>query len=140
MRLRRKTIIGRVNDDGELIAPWNALNDFLSMHKGRGVVLRAEIMSKEPSEKTKAYFWGYIIPEVKEALMQVYGERYTKAQTYDWLRKQCPLFIEETREKGEWRVRIKEFEELDPSEANEVIDWTIQFCAENLELIIQDAM
>lgn len=140
MRLRRKTIVGKITPTGELNAPWQVLEDFCSMHKGRGVILRAEILSKEPSEKTKAYYFGYIVPEVQEAVAQVYGERFTKSQTDEWLRKQCPLFIEETRENGKWRARIKEFEELDPAEANEAIEWVFQFAGENLNLILDDAL
>lgn len=68
--------------------------------------------------------------------MQEYGERFTKEQTYDWIRKQCSLFYAEERIEGKWKVRIKEFEELSQEEANEAIDDIIQFCAENLSLII----
>lgn len=140
MRLRRKTIVGKIDSKGDLNAPWQVLQDFCSMHKDRGIILRAEILSKEPSEKVKAYYFGYILGEVREALMQTYGERFTKSQTDEWLRKQCPLFIEETREKGEWKVRLKEFEELDPAEANEAIEWIFQFASENLNLILDDAL
>ena len=136
MRLRRKTIVGKITPTGELNAPWQVLMDFCSMHKDRGIILRAEILSKEPSEKTCAYFWGYVIDEIRNALMQEYGERFTKEQTYDWIRKQCSLFYAEERIEGKWKVRIKEFEELSQEEANEAIDDIIQFCAENLSLII----
>lgn len=136
MRLRRKTIVGKIDSKGNLNAPWQVLQDFCSMHQDRGVIIRAEILSKEPSEKTKAYFFGYIIDEIRGALMQEYGERFTKEQTYDWIRKQCSLFYAEERLDGKWKVRIKEFEELSQEEANEAIDDIIQFCAENLSLII----
>lgn len=138
MRLRRKTIVGKINSKGELNAPWQVLTDFCSMHKDRGIILRAEILSTEPSEKTKNYFFGYIINELREILWQTYGERYTKEQTYDWIRKQCPLFLHEERENGEWRVRLKEFEELDSAEAVEVVDWIMQYVAENFNEILEE--
>lgn len=138
MRLRRKTIVGKINSKGELNAPWQVLQDFCSMHRDCGVIIRAELMPKEASDKTKAYFFGYIINELREILWQTYGERYTKEQTYDWIRKQCPLFIHEEREKGEWRVRLKEFEELDSAEAVEVVDWIMQYVAENFNEILEE--
>lgn len=140
MRLRRKTIVCRIDEDGEPHGAWNVLWDFFSMHKGKGVIIRAEIVAKEPSEKVKAYYFGYIIPEVQDAIMQAYGERYTKSQTDEWLRSQCPLFIEETRENGVWKKRVKEIEELDSSEMNEAIEWIFQFVSENLNLILDDAI
>lgn len=139
MRLRRKTIIGKIDSKGKLAAPISVLEDFFSMHKGKGVIIRAEIMASEPSEKVRGFFFGYIIPELQGAMEQVYGERYSKGQTYDWLRKQCPLFYKEERVEGKWKVILKEFEELDASEANDVIEWTMQFASENFGLIINDA-
>ena len=138
MRLRRKTIVGKITPTGELNAPWQVLTDFCSMHKDRGVILRAEILPKEPSEKSKNYFFGYIINELREILWQTYGERYTKEQTYDWIRRQCPLFLHEERENGEWRVMLKEFEELDSAEVVEVIDWIMQYVAENFNEILEE--
>lgn len=140
MRLRRKSLVGKIDSKGELKAPWNTLYDFCTMHKDRAVIIRAEIMPKEPSEKVQAYYFGYIIPEFQDAIMQAYGERLTKSQTDEWIRCQCPLFIEETRENGRWRKRIREFEELDPAEANEAIEWMFQFASENLNLVIDDAL
>lgn len=136
MRLRRKTIVGRINPKGEIEAHWQTLYDFCSLHKDSGVIIRAEIMPKEPSEKTKNYFFGYLISEMQGILMQEYGERYTKDESYDWVRKQCPLFIQEERVNGEWKKTYKDFEDLSQSEANEVIDWLIQYCAENFYQIL----
>lgn len=140
MRLRKKTIIGKIDSHGEPIIPWNTFKDFCSLHKDKGIIVRAEIMSKEPSEKVKAYYFGYIVPEIQEALMQTYGERFTKSKTDEWIRSQCPLFLDETREEGKWRTRVREFEELDPAEVNEAIEWIFQFASENLNLILDDAL
>lgn len=136
MRLRRKTIVGKIDSKGNLSAPWKILEDFCSMHKDRKLILRAEIMPKEPSEKTKGYFFGYIVEELQGFLMEVYGERFTKEQSYDWIRKQCPFFAREERVDGEWKSYLIDFEDLDQAEANEVIEWTIQYCAENFNQIL----
>lgn len=139
MRLRKKAIVGRINSQGEIQAPWSVLYDFASMHKGDSVAIRCEILPKTPSDKVKAYYFGYILSEIQQALWQTYGERFTKEETDEWIRKQCPLCIEETRDKGKWKVRVKEFEDLDPCEANELIEWLFQFSIENLNLVLDDA-
>lgn len=138
MRLRRKTIIGKINAKGELSASWQVLGDLCKMHPNRGVIIRAEILATEPSERTKGYWWAYIIPELREILWQNYGERYTKEQTYDWLRNLCPLFIQEERVEGKWKRTLKEFEELDSAEAGEAIDWVMQYVAENFNEILDE--
>ena len=53
MRIRNKAIVGRIGDDGELIANLPVMAEFLAMHKGKAVILRAELLPKEASEKTK---------------------------------------------------------------------------------------
>lgn len=139
MRIRGKSLVGKVGDRGEIIAHWEAMSEFLSMHKGRAVILRAEILPKEASEKTKNYFFGYIVPEMQSAYMEA-GEHLTREQTYNHLREACPLFIAETRENGQWRRRIKEWEELDQAEVNEAIDWIFQYAAENFSKILDNPM
>ena len=136
MRLRRKTVIGRIGDEGRRDLPMEALEDFCSLHKGKGIILRAEILAVEPSDKVTNYFFGYVVPEMQGMLMQEYGERYTKEQTYEWMKRQCPLFAREERADGRWRVGYKDFEELDSAEANEVIEWAVQYAAENFYQIL----
>lgn len=117
------------------MANWGALTDFLLMHRGKVVILRVELQPKEATEKTKNYFFGYIIPELRNAFMEN-GEHLTKEQTYNRLRELCPLFIHEERVNGEWKRRLMEWEELDQAECNEIIDWTIQWVAENLFFVL----
>jgi len=131
MRVRNKTLMGRIGENGELNLHWDALKEFLSSHKGKVAIVRVELMAVEPTEKTRNYFFGYIIPELKNAFMEN-GEHLTKEETYNKIRGLCPLFIREDRVEGKWKRRMVEFEELDQAEANEAIDWIIQFAAENL--------
>lgn len=135
MRIRNKAIVGRIGDDGELIANWPVMAEFLAMHKGKAVILRAELQPKEASEKTKNYFFGYIVPEMRNAYLEN-GEHLTKSETYDRIRNACPLFIKEERVNGEWRRRLMEWEELDQCECNEVIDFIVQYAAENFYKIL----
>lgn len=136
MRLRTKTLVGRISERGEIQAHWDALNEFLLMHKGSVAILRVEIQPKESSEKTKNYFFGYCIPEMQQAYQQEYGEWLSKEQTYDTLRSVCPLFLKEERVNGVWRKHLREFEELDQSEMNEVIEWLYHYAAENFYKIL----
>lgn len=131
MRIRSKTMMGRIGEHGELNLHWDALTAFLQTHRGKVAIVRVELQPVEASEKTQNYFFGYIIPELKNAFMEN-GEHLTKEETYNKIRGLCPLFIREDRVEGKWKRRIVEFEELSQEEACEVIDWTIQFAAENL--------
>lgn len=138
MRVRRKTIVGLIDERGEIIAPWDAMREFCALHRGKRVIFRADIQPTEPSERTRNYFFGYCLPEIQAAYMTEYGEHLTREQTYDRIRGLCPLFSSEERVEGKWRTTIKEFEELDQAEANEAIEWLFQYCAENLSLILDD--
>ena len=136
MRVRRKTIIGLIGEQGEIQCSWNLLQDFCSSHKGKPVILRLEIQSSEPTEKTRNYFFGYCVPEAQNAFMTEYGEHYTKEQTYDKIRQLCPIFQRQERVDGRWRTTILEFEELDQAEANDAIEWLCRFMAEEFSVIL----
>ena len=138
MRLRNKTVIGRIDEQGKISAPWKPLEEFLSLHKGKAVMIRYSIMPEEASEKTENYFFGYVVQEIRNAFMVEYGEHLTKGETYDRIRKECPLFYKEERVDGKWKVRLREFEELDQAEVNEVIEWCFQYAAENLSCVLQN--
>lgn len=132
-------MVGRIGERGEIQCSWDMLQDFCSSHKGKPVILRLEIQPSEPSERTRNYFFGYIIPELRNAFMEQ-GEHLTKEETYNKIRMLCPLFAEEKRENGQWRKTYKEFEQLDQCEANEVIDWLFQWSAENLYKILDNPL
>lgn len=137
MRVRSKVFAVRLGEHGEIIAHWDKVGEFCGQHKGKAAFMRIELQPTEPSEKTKNYFYGYIVPELRNAFMEN-GEHLTKEQTYNRIREICPLFSEQTRENGQWRTHLKEFEDLDQAEANEVIDFLFQWAAENLFLILEN--
>lgn len=137
MRVRRKTIWGKINGKGELVVRFADLEEFCKMHPNRNIIIRAEVQSREPSGKLKGYFFGYLIKEAQRAMYDN-GEDYTEEQTYDKLRKECPIFLSEEREEDGWRVRLREWEELDSAEAVEVIAWMQRYMAENYYLILND--
>lgn len=137
MRVRAKTMVGRINEHGEILGSWGMVQDFCNLHKGKAVIVRVELQPIEPSEKTRNYFFGYCVPEMQGAFMTAYGEHLTREQTYNRIRDLCPLFSEQERlADGAWKTRLKEFEELDQAEANEVIEWLFQFAAENFSLVL----
>ena len=136
MRVRRKTVVGRIGERGEILCSWNMVQDFLASHKGKPVIMRLEIQPSEPSERTKNYFFGYCVPEAQNAFMSEYGEHLTKEQTYDKIRELCPLFKRQERENGKWRTTYLEFEDLAQEEANDAIEWLSRFLAEEFSCIL----
>lgn len=138
MRVRKKAVIGRIDDRGEIQAHWQTIKDFCSMHKGRAVIVRAEIQPIEPSESLTNYVFGYLIPEVQQVFHDN-GLDFTKRETYQALCNYCPRMQDETYEgNGQWKVRLKEWEELDSAEAVAFIEWTQRWCAENFYYVLED--
>ena len=137
MRVKRKTIVGKINAKGELSAPWDILKYFCNLNKERAVIIRVEIQPKEPSEKLRNFVFGYAIPEMQRVFHDN-GEDYTKAKTFEVLKAQCPVFLDEHYEEDGWHTRVKEWEELDSAEAVEFVAWLQRFAAENYYEIIQD--
>ena len=69
MRIKKKTLVGRIDDKGNLIAPLQLLGDFCNLNKGRSVIIRIEVQPQEASEKLRNYVFGYVVPEMQRILM-----------------------------------------------------------------------
>ena len=138
MRIKRKTLVGRINAEGDLIAPMQLLQDFCNLNRERSVIIRVEVQPQEAGEKIRNYVFGYVIPEMQRILHDN-GEDYTRAQTFEYLKSICPAFLdEEYLGNGKWKQRKKEWEELDKAEVVEFVAWVQRLAAIEFNQIIQD--
>lgn len=137
MRIRSKTIFTRINKNGELSPFTLDVLEFLRLHANKNVIIRIDLQPTTPSERLTNFFFGYIVREMQNAVMEQ-GEHLSKEGTYNFIRKNCPLFLKEERKNGEWKVMLKEWEELDSAEAVEVIAWIQQWASENFGIILDD--
>ena len=138
MRIKRKTLVGRINAEGDLIAPMQLLQDFCNLNRERSVIIRVEVQPQEAGEKIRNYVFGYVIPEMQRILHDN-GEDYTRAQTFEYLKSICPVFLdEEYLGNGKWKQRKKEWEELDRAEVVEFVAWVQRLAAIEFNQIIQD--
>ena len=138
MRIKRKTLVGRINAEGDLIAPMQLLQDFCNLNRERSVIIRVEVQPQEAGEKIRNYVFGYVIPEMQRILHDN-GEDYTRAQTFEYLKSICPVFLdEEYLGNGKWKQRKKEWEELDKAEVVEFVAWVQRLAAIECNQMIQD--
>lgn len=138
MRIKRKTLVGRINAEGDLIAPMQLLQDFCNLNRERSVIIRVEVQPQEAGEKIRNYVFGYVIPEMQRILHDN-GEDYTRAQTFEYLKSICPVFLdEEYLGNGKWKQRKKEWEELDKAEVVEFVAWVQRLAAIEFNQVIQD--
>ena len=136
MRVRHKTIFGRIDGKGELKMPPTA--DFCVLHKGASVKITIDIMPLEPTERMTNFFFGYVVKEMRSAF-ESFGNDYTEEETYNEIRKNCPLFFEEKRVNGEWKRKAKEWEDLDTAEAVAAIEWIQRWASMEFKWVIEDA-
>ena len=138
MRIKKKTLVGRIDDKGNLIAPLQLLGDFCNLNKDRSVIIRIEVQPQEASEKLQNYVFGYVVPEMQRILHDN-GEDLTRAQTFDYLKSLCPVFLdEEYLGDGRWKQRKREWEELDVAEAVEFCAWVQRLASIEFNQVIQD--
>lgn len=137
MRLKTLIIWTRIGERGGIKLPSDRISTFASMHKGKSLLVRYEVQSIEPTERMTNYFFGYVVKEMREAYESI-GESLTNAQAYDKIRENCHVFLEEKRENGEWKVRVKEWEELSVEEAVEAIAWVQRWASIEFNWVIDD--
>ena len=137
MRLRKKTIWAKTDSRGNLEYYKGELDEFLKLHPNRNVIIRFEIAPREPSARTKAYYYNYVLPKMARAFYEN-GERMTQPQVDKFLREHCPSIQDEVWENGKCHISTRAFDNLDSSEANEYIEWIKEYASENLYTIIDD--
>lgn len=128
---------GRIGNRGEHPTITLDAQEFFRLHSGKSVIVRYELQPTEPTEKLTNYFFGYVVKEIQNAMIAE-GTHCSKEWAYDFIRENCPLFYIEERVDGKWKRTLKEWEDLDVAEAVEVIAYIQQYCAENLDIIIDD--
>ena len=138
MRIKRKTLVGRINAEGDLIAPMQLLQDFCNLNRERSVIIRVEVQPQEAGERIRNYVFGYVITEMQRILHDN-GEDYTRAQTFEYLKSICPVFLDDAYlGNGKWKQRKREWEELDKAEVVEFVAWVQRLAAIEFNQIIQD--
>lgn len=137
MRLRTKLLFGRTDKGGHLKIREGELEAFCKLHPDKAVTIRLEVQATSPSARLTNYFFGYVVKEMRQAFFSQ-GEDIGEADTYEAIRRHCPHFWEEKREKGVWKWRAKEWEELDSTEAVDAIAWIQRWASTEFYWVIED--
>ena len=137
MRVRTKILFGRTDKSGHLKIRNEELDAFCRLNPDKAVTIRLEAQATPPTTRLTNYFFGYVVKEMRQAFFSQ-GEDLSEAQTYDTIRSQCPHFLEEKRERGTWKTRAKEWEELDITEAVDAIAWVQRWASQEYCWIIED--
>lgn len=130
MRSQKRTFVVK-SVGGQLCLPYEELEAFCKSHPNKVIFLRAEVAPNEVSERTKSFYWNYIIPEMQEVLREKYGEVMKPTQADKWLREQCAICYE-----GE---RLQSVDTMGSARMNAFIEWLQVYAAENFNLILEDA-
>lgn len=133
------TATGVVNDNGKLSLYMGEVNEFLKKHKGKRVVVRFFVAPKSTSEALKGYYFNYVVPTVKHALLEL-GERKTEEETELFLREQSPVMHEQKPniETGEYITELKSAANCGNDVLIEHIEFIKQFAAEDLNVFIEN--
>lgn len=139
MKHREHQFTGAINKNGQfMIAGMDQLNSFCSEWKGFKIVGSIKVYRKGSSEALKGYYFNKIVSDFRMAFWEA-GDRRTKAETEQFLRKLCPICWDETpdEETGEYIAELKEIKDMDNQELVHYIEFLRQLGAEH-GLVIED--
>lgn len=119
-----------VAKDGTLAMYRGELDAYLKENIGNRLIISIQAEPRGTTAAMRGYYFGYIVPRVQLALYDL-GERMTKAETDEWIRSQCPACQQEDG--------LLSVSDMGKCEMSELIDFTKQFAAENLYLVLEDA-
>lgn len=126
--------LGIVGNDGRLRMPMERVNAFLSQNKGRRVIVRFEAAEPGSSELQLAYYYNYIVPNIKNVLYEQ-GTRMTETGVDRWIINNYPCCNDLVFEDGVPKVFGRQ---LTVSEMTDLLEWLKQYAAENLYVYIED--
>lgn len=118
---------GEISDKGKLVIPMDRVTEFLHHNKGKRIIVTFEVAEKGSSNALLRYYFGYVIPTIQQALTKL-GNRLTKKQTDEWLRSISPIM--------EGKESIQD---IPQSDMVEHIEFLKEYCAENLDVYIEEA-
>ena len=77
---------GKITVDGKLMVyDQQALNQWRLSNSGKDVILSLKLQRKSRSSKQNAYYWGVVIPIVRDAINS-YGNEFSATDVHDFLK------------------------------------------------------
>lgn len=123
---------GRIDSAGRLLLPMDRLNAEFVHHKGCRVVVRISFTEPGSSEALLGYYYGYVIPAVRDALYKQ-GTRASEEKVDLWIVSTYPGDIEvEPGRYADYGRQLSQPRMLD------LLEWLKEFAAENLDVYIED--
>lgn len=121
----RIQVTGRIDKDGQVLMPVQEIRNRCALFKGRRIVVTIEVLAGDCTENQKAYYFGYVVPTVQDAMREL-GERRNSRQVDLMLRTSYP----------DWTG--KSIDQFDRREMSDFLQWVQQYAAENLNVYIDD--
>lgn len=121
----RIQVTGRIDKDGQVLMPVQEIRNRCALFKGRRIVVTIEVLAGDCTENQKAYYFGYVVPTVQDAMREL-GERRNSRQVDLLLRTSYP----------DWTG--KSIDQFDRREMSDFLQWVQQYAAENLNVYIDD--
>lgn len=121
----RIQVTGRIDNDGQVLMPVQEIRNRCALFKGKRIVVTIEVLAGDCTENQKAYYFGYVVPTVQDAMREL-GERRNSRQVDLLLRTSYP----------DWTG--KSIDQFDKREMSDFLQWVQQYAAENLNVYIDD--
>lgn len=113
------------------------VRDILAQFQGKTIELTFEIKRKKRSNPQNAFWWGVVIPMVKNGIEE-HGTKLTAEQTHDLLKQKFLAYQIPIDQDGNTETIFKNTSGLDTFEFNQLIEQTQRWSAEWLGIIIPD--
>lgn len=81
-------VMATLTDDCQFVAitHFRMLRRALQKFIGQDLIITIQILKSKRSDKQNRYMWGVVVPYVRHWLYETKGEKYSREQTYIWLR------------------------------------------------------
>ncbi len=117
--------------DGKLKRNRNALATSIKEFEGKDITITIERKKKNRSIMQNSYYWAVIVPLIDNAIRESWGERYSREQIHELLKKECNYVERHNESTGEiikvsqttTNLSTIQFEEYEESCRRWALEW-----------------
>jgi hypothetical protein len=126
-------------ENGNLNRNRNLIKKAIESFEGKEIVLKIERVKKQRTEDQNSFYWGVIVQLTKQAILEYWGEVWSKEQIHTYYLINLPTYREVVNKKtGEVKEVLKSSSQMTTIEMSNWWERIGKYMAENFDTVLPE--
>jgi hypothetical protein len=126
-------------ENGNLNRNRNLIKKAIESFEGKEIVLKIERVKKQRTEDQNSFYWGVIVKLTKQAILEYWGEVWSKEQIHTYYLINVPTYREVVNKKtGEVKEVLKSSSQMTTIEMSNWWERIGKYMAENFDTVLPE--